>query len=60
MLLRAERAGGGNGRVYHVLFEADHGVGSVCEGVVTACVPHSKRGGADCTDDGQYYDSLVP
>ena len=29
MLLRAERAGGGNGRVYQITFEADDGIGGV-------------------------------
>jgi hypothetical protein len=60
VLLRAERAGGGNGRVYQVHFEADDGVGGVCTGVVTVGVPHDKRGGAESVDDGQYYDSLGP
>jgi len=59
VLIRAERAGGGNGRVYRVSFQADDGVGGVCTGQVTVCVPHDRRGSA-CTDDGQNYDSLGP
>lgn len=60
VLLRAERAGGGNGRVYRITFEADDGVGGVCTGAVTVCVPHDKRPGATCVDDGQTYNSLGP
>lgn len=59
VLLRAERSGTGNGRVYRVSFQADDGVGGVCTGQVTVCVPHDRRGSA-CTDDGQNYDSLGP
>ena len=60
VLLRAERQGGGNGRVYVINFQADDGVGGVCEGQVTVCVPHDRRPGATCIDDGQVYDSLGP
>jgi len=56
VLIRSERAGGGNGRVYVIHFEADDGVGGVCTGTVTVCVPHSKK--STCVDDGQLYDSL--
>ena len=59
VLLRAERAGGGNGRVYRIGFTADDGSGGVCRGNVSVCVPHDKRG-AECIDDGQNYDSLQP
>ena len=57
--LRAERAGAGNGRVYHIEFEADDSFGGVCIGSVTVCVPHDKRGGAGCIDDGQSYSSTA-
>jgi hypothetical protein len=39
VLLRAERAGARNGRVYRVQFEADDGVGGVCTGSVSVRVP---------------------
>ena len=58
VLLRAERSGTGNGRVYHITFEADDGVGGRCTGYVTVRVPHDKRAGASCIDDGQVYSSL--
>jgi hypothetical protein len=59
LLLRVERAGGGNGRVYQIGFTADDGSGGVCNGAVSVCVPHDKRR-AECIDDGQNYDSLQP
>lgn len=61
VLLRAERAGGGNGRVYRITFQADDGVGGVCTGVVTVSVPHDKgKNKPPAVDDGQNYGSLGP
>jgi hypothetical protein len=60
VLLRAERAGTGNGRVYHVTFMADDGSGGQCEGVVKVCVPHDQGKGKTCIDDGPQYNSLQP
>lgn len=73
--LRAERAGGGNGRVYVVSFTADDGKGGSCDGSVRVCVPHDQgmepdivahRGAAvqtsrGCQGDGdpQMYDALA-
>src|SRR5207244_2712654 len=37
-MLRAERNGAGDGRVYHVGFRADDGRGAQCRGTVTVCV----------------------
>lgn len=59
VLLRAERAGSGNGRVYQVTFTADDGFGGSCTGAVAVCVPHD-RGTAGCVDGGQLYDSTRP
>ena len=59
VLLRAERAGNGNGRVYHVTFTADDGgVDGRCTGIVTVCVPHNRQD--TCIDDALRYDSLQP
>jgi hypothetical protein len=58
VLIRSERAGGGNGRVYRIQFQADDGIGGVCTGTVTVCVPHDKRG-TECIDDGQNHNSLT-
>lgn len=58
-LIRAERAGGGNGRVYVIHFQADDGVGGLCTGSVRVYVPHSKgKNALPCVDDGQLYSSL--
>ena len=43
LLLRAERSGSGNGRVYVIEFTAMNGAGASCQGVVQIVVPHSKR-----------------
>jgi hypothetical protein len=60
VLLRSERSGLANGRVYRINFEADDGVGGVCTGFVTVCVPHDRRPGAACIDDGQAFNSVGP
>jgi hypothetical protein len=56
VMLRAERAGSGNGRVYHVTFTATNEQGS-CAGVVQVGVPLSKKKGAVCVDEGALYPS---
>jgi hypothetical protein len=59
VLLRAERSGTGNGRVYRVTFEASDGNGGVCTGQVSVTVPHSKgRNASPVVDDGQGHSSL--
>jgi hypothetical protein len=55
--LRAERRGHGNGRVYHITFQADDGTGGQCTGQVTVCVPHDRHH-PTCVDDGQRYDAI--
>lgn len=57
--LRAERAGGGDGRVYEVRFVATDGRGGRSSGSVQVCVPHDQSD-AGCGDDGQLFDSIVP
>jgi probable HAF family extracellular repeat protein len=57
ILLRAERAGGGNGRVYRVQFRADDGLGGVCTGSVSVIVPKNPQSDRAVIDDGQGYDS---
>ncbi len=57
--LRAERAGTGNGRVYHVSFTATDSAGKTCAGMVTVCVPHD-QGGRACVDAGPLFDSTGP
>jgi hypothetical protein len=58
-LLRSERSGQGDGRVYHLSFTATDPDGFSCSGVVTTCVPHDQGQGATCVDQGPLYDSLV-
>jgi hypothetical protein len=54
VLLRAERAGNGDGRVYRVTFTASDPEGSV-SGVVVVTVPHSPKKPA--IDNGHVFDS---
>jgi hypothetical protein len=54
VLLRAERNGRGDGRVYHIHFTASDLEGSA-SGMVTVCVPHQKNRVA--VDGGELYDS---
>src|SRR5712691_4031742 len=54
--LRAERREHGNGRVYHITFQADDGAGGQCTGQVTVCVPRDRHHPI-CVDDGQRYDA---
>jgi cysteine-rich repeat protein len=57
--VRAERSGNGDGRVYHVAFQAADRCNAVCVGEVTVCVPHDHRPGATCGDGGPLYDSTL-
>lgn len=59
-LIRAERAGGGNGRVYRIHFTATDSHGEACTGSVAVGVPHSMKPGDEPGDDGQLYDSTAP
>lgn len=57
--VRAERTGGGNGRVYQISFTAnDSKESGTCSGSVRVCVPHN--GDGSCIDDGQIYNSTLP
>jgi hypothetical protein len=58
--LRAERAGTGDGRVYHVSFTARDGKGGQCGGTVKVCVPHDQSPGHVCVDQGPLVDSTAP
>ncbi|SDZ19295.1 hypothetical protein SAMN05660209_04981 [Geodermatophilus africanus] len=57
-LLLAERAGGGDGRVYHVAYSVTDGHGGQCAGTVAVGVPHDQRGSAP-VDQGALYDSTT-
>ena len=58
ILLRAERSGNGNGRVYVVQFTATNADGAQCSGTVKVTVPHSKKDPA--VEGPQLYNSFGP
>jgi hypothetical protein len=60
VLVRAERSGRGNGRVYHIAFTADDGKGGACAGEVTVCVPHDRGPEGTCADEGPLFESAAP
>lgn len=57
VLLRSERSGQGDGRVYHVAFQADDPFGGFCLGEVQVCVRHDNGKGGFCGDQGPLFDS---
>jgi hypothetical protein len=61
VLLRAERSGTGDGRVYRIAFTGSDGQGGTCSGVVTVGVPHDQGGGATPIDSAPpSFDSFGP
>ncbi|HEX7149920.1 MAG TPA: hypothetical protein VF618_00420 [Thermoanaerobaculia bacterium] len=58
-LLRAERSGSGDGRVYELRFTASDGRGGTSTGTVTVCVPQSQGKNEVCVDSGVRFDSTV-
>ena len=63
-LVRAERAETrnptGDGRMYHIHFEATDGKGGVCFGLVNVGVPRDRRPGGVIVNGGELYDSTLP
>jgi hypothetical protein len=59
VMLRAERSGLGDGRVYEISFTGTDSFGATCSGTVTVSVPHSQNGDP-AVDSGQLYDSFGP
>jgi hypothetical protein len=57
--IRAERSGGGNGRVSWITFRAADPSGATCDGVIATCAPHDGSG-APCVNDGQVHDATLP
>ncbi len=57
VILRAERSGQLDGRVYHLFFQAEDGRGGLCASQVTVCVPHDNN--RACMDQGALFDSTV-
>ena len=56
--VRAERSGGGNGRVYTIAFTATDGHGGSSDGTVEVCVPHDGRPRHRCVKDALVVNSL--
>lgn len=56
--VRAERMENGDGRVYHLFFEATNPAGGRCTGEVKVCVP--LQSGGTCRDGGARIDSTLP
>jgi len=57
-LVRAERLGTGDGRIYEISFTADDGNGGMCSSSVFVGVPHDNK--KDPIDSGQFFDSTLP
>jgi hypothetical protein len=55
--VRAFRAGGGDGRVYHIGFRAEDGRGGACSGTVRVDVPHDRSRPA--VDGGALHDATT-
>ncbi len=55
-LVRRERQGGSNGRVYTIKFKATNSIGTTCTGSLNLCVPKSAAN-QTCTEDNVKYDS---
>ena len=55
--VRAERAGDGNGRMYHIAFSASDGQGGSCTGTVLVGVNHDNGKKGQAVDDGPLYNS---
>ncbi len=57
--VRSERAGGEDGRVYHIYFRADDGFGGTCTGEVKVGVPKSQGVNGGPVDEGPIYNSTL-
>jgi N-acetylneuraminic acid mutarotase len=57
VLIRAERSGLGDGRVYTIHFTATDGQGATCHGTVQVRVPHSRGRSGEAVDSGQHHTS---
>jgi len=58
--VRAERDGGGDGRVYHLAFTATNSTGGTCTGTVTVGVPHDQGHKGGPVDQGALFNSTQP
>jgi cysteine-rich repeat protein len=58
-ILRSERSGHGDGRAYHVAFQAVDRCNAACSGEVIVCVRHDRSPKKSCGDGGPLYDSTA-
>jgi hypothetical protein len=58
--LRAERSGGGDGRVYRISFNGSGGLDATCSGTVLVGVPHDQGPKGSPKDSGGTYNSFAP
>ena len=58
--LRAERSGGGDGRVYRISFAGSDGAGGTCTGSANVSVPHDQGKTGAAVDSGQTVNSFGP
>jgi hypothetical protein len=58
-LVRHERAGNRNGRVYEIQFTGTDSKGATCTGTVGVTVPHDQGKKGAAVDDGIRYDSIT-
>ena len=58
ILLRAERSGNDNGRVYRIVFMATDGNGGSCGGTIRVSVPHKPK--VPAIEDAVSFNSTVP
>ncbi len=58
-MIRSERAGGLDGRVYRLNFSATDGNGGSCSGTVSVCIPHEDATVPTCIEQPEEYDSTV-
>ena len=59
VLIRAERSGLGDGRVYTISYSATDESGASCTGTVNVQVLHERKKGAIAIDSGQDFDATV-
>ena len=59
-MIRAERSGNGDGRVYVINFIGEDGKGGMCVGSVVVKVPHDQSSkSCPAVDSGQNYDATA-
>jgi HEAT repeat protein len=58
-MIRSERSGRLDGRIYRLNFSAADGKGGACNGVVRVCIPHEESTVATCIEQPEEYDSTA-